>query len=121
MSYQVDMTFRGLALDASVEDYDPGVHTFSNGDPGYPPSGGNCEDFSWEIEDIDEVLLELELSTEGLDNMVRAFYRMFGRLPETLVKKIDEEWAEDIMDAVDDYFWNTMGGPGGQEDWHYDG
>tara|TARA_R110000803_G_scaffold40236_2_gene86710 strand:+ start:499 stop:939 length:441 start_codon:yes stop_codon:yes gene_type:complete len=29
-----------VVINVDYEEYDPGVHTFSNGDPGYPPSGG---------------------------------------------------------------------------------
>ena len=121
MSYSIDLTYRGLAIDAEIEDYDPGVHTFSNGDPGYPPSGGCCESFTWVVDDIDEVLCELEIESEGVENMVRAFYRMFNRLPSTLVEKIDRDWEEGIMDAATEHFWEKCGGPGGYEDYCYDG
>lgn len=121
MSYSVDLTFRGLAIDAEIEDYDPGVRTFSNGDPGYPPSGGCCYDFDWEVDDIDELLCELEIESEGVENMVRAFYRICGKLPDTLIKRIERDWEEDIMEAATEYFWQDVGGPGGYEDYCYDG
>ena len=50
-------------LDFTVEttiygsfDYDPGVHTYSNGDPGYPPSMDWEPDYGW-VEGVDRNIL----------------------------------------------------------------
>jgi hypothetical protein len=120
VSYSVSLTYRGLSIDAEIEDYDPGVHTFSNGDPGYPPEGGTCESFTWAVDDIDEVLESLEITSEAVENMIRACYKYTNALPPIIAKKIDDEWEEDIFDAATEHFWDH-GGPGGQEDYHYDG
>lgn len=118
MSYSIDLVYRGLAIDAEIEDYDLGVHTFSNGDPGYPPSGGGCESFEWSVDDIDEFLCELELESEGVERMVRGFYKLTYKLPATLIEKVDREWEDDIMERATEHFWQDIGGPGG---YCYDG
>lgn len=33
-----------VEVEYSVSPYDPGLWSYSNGDPGYPPSGGEVED-----------------------------------------------------------------------------
>ncbi len=105
MSNSIELTYKGLTIEAEIEDYDPGVHTYSNGDPGYPPSGGGCESFFWVVNDLDEVLLAMGISDDK-SLMIRTYYKMFGELPRTLCEKIDREWEKDIMDAATDYFWN---------------
>lgn len=114
MSYAIDFSYRGLAVSATIDSYDAG-------DRMQPPEGGTCEDLDWEVEDIDEVLLHVELSTEGLDQMIRGFYRIFGRLPATLVARIERDWNDDLYSEATDYFWNDVGGPGGYQDYCYDG
>lgn len=96
MTYTINFTYRGLAIEAKMEEYTPAVLTLSNGDPGYPAEGGGCESYTWEVDDLDEVLLWLELSAEGMDIIVRGFYKTFGRLSSELRKKIDREWGMDI-------------------------
>ncbi len=41
-----------LHVDFSLEPYDPGVHTFRNGDPGYPPSGGGIDSLDATIQSV---------------------------------------------------------------------
>lgn len=61
-----------------------------------PPEGGDLERLEWHVEDIDEVLLYLELRTEGFDEMVRAHWRRCGRLPRVLVDRIERDWNLEI-------------------------
>lgn len=63
-----------------------------------PPEGGEVEDLEWEVDDIDEVLSWLELSSEGLDQMIRGFFKICNSLPQTLVDRIDRDW--NIEDAA---------------------
>jgi len=114
MSYSIDLTYRGLAIEATIDEYDRGSYW-------QPPEGGTCDDFTWEVDDIDELLGELELESEGLERMVRAFYRMFERLPATLKARIDRDWEDDIYQRATDYFWEDVGGPSGYRDYCYDG
>jgi hypothetical protein len=63
-----------------------------------PAEGGECEDIEWDIADIDEVLGWLELESEGVENMLRGFFKIMGRLPQLVVDKIDSTW--NIEDAA---------------------
>lgn len=107
MTEQICFNYRGLEIEAEIEDYIPGQWTLSNGDPGYPDEGGTCESFTWDVEDVDEVLSYLELRTDFLHDMVLAFYRMFGRLPDVLVEKLEDEWTDDIYIAAEEEFWRN--------------
>lgn len=61
------ISYHGLGLDCTFEPYDPGVHTYPNGDPGYPPSGGCLESVDEvEIDDSDEVAEHFEDGAPGL-------------------------------------------------------
>lgn len=113
MEYSVDFTYRGLFVMAKLEPYDPG-------DRMQPPEGGAAYEVEWEVEDIDELLLHLELSTEGLDNMVRAHYRLLGHLPKTLATRIERDWGDDLLHEATEFFWNDAGGPSGYKDYSYD-
>lgn len=59
-----------LEVSATIMDYDPGCMCLRNGDPGYPPEGGNAEDIEVEFPDgtkmdpIPEELLD-KLTTEA--------------------------------------------------------
>lgn len=114
MSHTIDFTFRGLAVTAEIDEYDRG----SRWDP---PSGGTCEHWEFTVEDVDDVLEHLELESEGLDQMIRACFKFTETAPQTLIEKLEREWADDIDEAATDYFWNDIGGPGGLEDYYYEG
>lgn len=103
-SQTINLTYQGLLIEAEIEDFDPGVRTFANGDPGYPPEGGYCEFYTWEVEDIDEVLENLEQSAEGYDQLVRGYYSLYRCLPDVLVKRINRDWDESIREAAEEYF-----------------
>jgi hypothetical protein len=57
-----EITYKGMVIEYDYS-YDPGVHTFSNGDPGYPPS----EELV--IESITRDGKEVELSFEEIDKI----------------------------------------------------
>lgn len=99
----VNLTFRGLNIEAEMEEYDPGVRTYPNGDPGYPPSGGGCAGYTWDVDDIGEVLRELEIEEE-LRGPIRGFVRSLGRLPKFVTWMIDDRWADDIAEAACEEF-----------------
>ncbi len=109
-NYSVEFDYRGLDVSAKINIYTPAVLTLRNGDPGYPAEGGDCESFTWEVGDLDEVLVWLELS-EQEDRLARITYRMSGRLPVSLFRKINHDWAADICENAEDVFWNESGGP----------
>lgn len=92
MTYTINFTYRGLAIEAKMDEYTPAVLTLSNGDPGYPAEGGGCESYTWEVDDLDEVLLWLELPTDILYRLAKAVFLKIGKLPIDLVRKIDREW-----------------------------
>jgi len=86
----MDFRYRGLEVTCTVTPYVKATWLD-------PPEGGECEDIEWKVDDIDELLMHLELPTEGLDQMVRGYFKIMGRLPRTLVDKIDRTF--DIEDA----------------------
>lgn len=112
MSYPIEFTFRGLAVSAEIDEC-------SRGSYWEPPSGGGCEHWEFTVEDMDEVLEHLELS-EGLDRMLRAAFKFTGIAPQSLIEKLEREWADDIDNAAGEY-WNDIGGPGGMKDYNYEG
>jgi len=94
--HRVNFSYRGLYIEALISPYQAADYY-------HPPEGGECEDYTFEVEDIDEVLLYLELSTEGLDELVRGYYRLYGRLPKQLKDRIKHEW--DIPEEATTEFW----------------
>ena len=86
----MNFTHRGLHCTCSVTPRVPATWL-------QPPEGGEVEDLEWEVDDIDEVLEYAELD-EGLENMIRGFFKICNTLPRTLVDKIDREW--NIEDAA---------------------
>ncbi len=57
-----------ILIRATVHPGDPGVHTFANGDPGYPPTGPEADDFK--IYAVDEDGNEHEIP----DELVKALF-----------------------------------------------
>tara|TARA_R110000796_G_scaffold220804_1_gene336873 strand:+ start:45 stop:320 length:276 start_codon:yes stop_codon:yes gene_type:complete len=80
--------FRGLEVDAEMSPVDPG-------DWLNPPTGGDCEDYTWEVDDINEVLEHL-----GLDGRARDCYEKTGELPAKVVERINQEWDDDIAELA---------------------
>jgi hypothetical protein len=99
VSYEVQFSFKGLRVEAVISDY-------WSGDREQPPEGGTCESFSWSVEDVWELILELQLP-----EMVAAFFGLFGRLPKTVEAKIEREF--NLAGEVEEYFWHELGGPSG--------
>lgn len=99
----VTLEFRGLLVMADMEEIDPGVRTYPNGDPGYPPSGGGCAGYAWSVVDFDEVVRELEIEEE-LWGLLRSFYEFHRKLPRFLISMIDDQWADDIAEAACEEF-----------------
>lgn len=89
-------------MEATISDYHPGVHTLSNGDPGYPPEGGECESYTWEVEDLDEVLEALEITSEHVECWIRAVYKFTYHLPPIIARKIADTWEADIQTAAEE-------------------
>lgn len=110
MSDTIHFTHRGLNVTASICGYTPATWLD-------PADGGYAEDASWEIDDIDEVICELELKSEGMERLVGGYWNVMGKLPQLLADHIDT-W--DLLTAADDYFWNEIGGPSGLADYYYD-
>lgn len=133
-------SYRGLWINFDIEPYDPGVHTFSNGDPGYPPSGGGCED--WELDGIEngaEFAMEMadswepparwRLGSRFLRWIILWILERYDQLrprEQDQMRKVAEalaleHWDEDIRQACEEYYWDDIGGPAGEQDYFYDG
>lgn len=100
-SYTINFTHRGLDVDASIDEHVPGSRWIE-------PEGGTCDRVAWDVEDIEEVLMEFEFS-QGVERMVLGYFKLFKRLPQALVDRINREW--DLEHEATDYFWYTLGGP----------
>lgn len=116
MSYTIDFTWNGLDISAEIEEYDRGTRWD-------PPSGGGCEDFTFEVDDLSEVFGHDDtlVESEGVMNMLLAAWEITETVSPTLIAKIEREWADDIMEAANEYFWNDIGGPSGLADYYYEG
>jgi hypothetical protein len=77
-------------------DYDAGIHTYPNGDPGYPPSS------ELEITEVFRKGVDYIPVLERFDKIYPAV-DIFGELEEEVYDKMDE-WVEDEPDFdYDDY------------------
>tara|TARA_R110000737_G_scaffold47134_7_gene67107 strand:+ start:19502 stop:19792 length:291 start_codon:yes stop_codon:yes gene_type:complete len=82
-------TYRGLDAECRFTKYTPATWID-------PPEGGEVEDLTWEIEDIDAVLSWLELNvSEPVEDMVRTVFRLTGKVPQSITDKINR-WHDDI-------------------------
>ena len=70
-----------------IEPYDPGIYTLSNGDPGYPPSGGYATVTEVRLPD-GTVLDEDKYAEAGIDI-------------KKIEERIYESWSEDQSDDDD--------------------
>ena len=99
MIHTTKFNYRGLAVTAQINEY-------WGGDWENPPEGGDCFDYDWEVADIDELLRECAIGGEGVDQMIRALWRITGRLPVALENRIDLKWQEDITRTAEEYSWD---------------
>jgi len=106
--HTIDLEYRGLNIEAEIDPGDPGVHTYSNGDPGYPADPGGCESFTWEVGDIDEVIEALEVEEVNTERMIRACHKYTGELPPIIIQKIETEWEDEIADAATQKYWDSI-------------
>lgn len=124
-----DRYYRGLDIAFLIEEYDRGVHTYPNGDPGYPPSGGGCE--HWEVDDIDDPIEFVEEISESWEApewwrfgsrivrwMTLLMLRNYDRLTahdQSRMRAIAQvlarrHWDEDICQACEEYYWDEVAG-----------
>jgi len=95
---RLEASWNGFLVSAGYE-YDPGVWTFSNGDPGYPPSE-EWEDISFEVDDVDEVA-EFLGSWEQ-DAWAEAIRLHPSKLPDGLESWLTSKHEESILEALRD-------------------
>lgn len=114
MHNDISTNWRGLSVSGSV-DHDPGVWSWSNGDPGYPP----CTDIDVQAVDLagEE---EPEAFVEILDYVGPAAYRIacgasrvLGRLPHSVADWFLDRYAEELSGALHD---ESQGEPWFDED-----
>jgi hypothetical protein len=125
-------TFRGLAIEYDVSEYYPGQYYTSNGDPGDPPEGGECE--TWYIDrivDVEEFIEHLreEIPRRWADRFAFGVLCWGLRYMDKLspdrqfqilrraIQPIKEAWAEDIEQHCTDHFWTDLAGEGCQDPW----
>jgi hypothetical protein len=65
---EVEFTFEGLVIFATVDPGDPGVHTYANGDPGYPPSGTIVDVRSLTVESLNSMW---DYAADSFDELFR--------------------------------------------------
>ena len=87
--------YRGLRVEGDVDPYVSGVRPSLSHD-GHPEEGGGCWEHSWDVADINEVLLHLGLS-EGIQRMIHGYFILFGYLPNTIVWHIDTTWELEMQ------------------------
>jgi hypothetical protein len=86
----------GLEITGTV-DHDPGVHTYSNGDPGYPPSTDVCDIDIEGVDDEDEFSMLLE------ENEKPAEWKALPKeAKEWILAKWEDEIAEKLAEAYFD-------------------
>jgi hypothetical protein len=56
-----------------------------------PPEGGDVESLEWMVEDLDELMEYLNMSSWKEEN-VRRFYLELGHLPQDIISLIDARW-----------------------------
>ena len=100
----VSFLFNGLDVDADAY-YDPGVRTFSNGDPGYPPESG-AEILSMWVADM-ATFLEYLSEEIGEDECIKMApfstgQRLSSHLEDMLISKWDESLIEMAVEVSQD-------------------
>ena len=124
--------FNGLEVEYDVEEYDPGVHTYANGGPGYPPSGGGVEDYqivgivdAGELEEWVREDWQPRRIMERIDRWCFLFLlRHMDKLPAARLAKLDryaaklaeELWDSEIRDHCEEHYWVDIGGPKGERE-----
>lgn len=104
---QVEFEHFGLNITAQMDEGDPGIHTYNNGDPGYPGLLPECDKFSWSVREINEFLMwALGHMDEEFNSVVDEFQNT-GELPQYLVTLIERDWSDEIRSqAVLEYAEN---------------
>ena len=87
-------TWNGLEIEGNVQ-YDRGVHTFSNGDPGYPESI-EVEIETLSVVDEEEFALFLEENEKPSE---------WKTLPKECEEWIFAKWSDKISDKLTDAFF----------------
>ncbi len=85
--------WNGLEIEGSVS-HDPGVHTFRNGDPGYPPS------------------TDVEITSISIDDP-KEFVQFCKEFDIPTIKWKDailEKWSDEISDKLVDRWSSDRGG-----------
>lgn len=91
-----NITWNGLDISGTV-DHDPGVHTYSNGDPGYPPST-DVSDI--DIEGVDD---EDEFSSFLEENEKPAEWKS---LPKEAIDWILAKYEDTLADKLADAYFD---------------
>lgn len=85
----------GNGTDAIVEFYyeagDPGVHTFSNGDPGYPPTGSSIEIISIKDKATGREIQNDEIEDGELDEIENALCEKYDEAQDDDEPFYDED------------------------------
>ena len=134
-------SYNGLEIDYTVEDYIPATPYRSNGDPGDPSEGGECN--GWEVigvEDMDELFSAIDHQLFEHEPMrgwlTRKALRVlkwcveeerWKRLPGPQRRRLIADfrrfarkyWAEQISQHCTEHYWQEVGGPGGEEDYFF--
>lgn len=84
-------TFRGLVIEATLSDYDPG-------DWLNPPEGGECEEFTiLGVQDMSELVDWM--ASSGLESsltILQNYFTLIGELPKCVVHWIENRWDDPI-------------------------
>lgn len=103
----ITTTWRGLSVTGTY-DRDPGVRTWANGDPGYPP----CTDVDmidvdldddWNDDDVPDALVDVaDYVGTGAHRIACGACKVLGYLPACVADWFKRECADELADAIAD-------------------
>ena len=98
MNRTITFPFQGLEVTAEISPYDKGTWM-------EPPSGGEVEDYTFVVDDLDEVLAWGDLvESESVERMLMALFGFTGgTVPQILLDKIGRVWDDEIILAAYEY------------------
>jgi acetoin utilization deacetylase AcuC-like enzyme len=79
-----------VTIDFNYIPGDPGVHTYSNGDPGYPPTSDEIEVLSMNDEDNNTVNFDM-LDDAASEQVIQAC--------RDYIEKLESDWEPDYPDT----------------------
>ena len=125
-------TFKGLEIHYEVSPYTPATYYRSNGDPGDPAEGGECE--TWYIDHVDDVEEFIEHLREEIAPRKLSERIAFGvmcwwlrhqdnfdpdhrfRVLRHAIRRIKDTWADDIEQHCTAHYWEEIGPYGDFQD-----